>query len=205
MAKKSKNIGLFFGTFNPVHVGHFIIANYIRQEKKLDEIWFVVTPHNPLKVKADLLPDYHRLNILKEAIDEVSYFKASDVEFKLPQPNYTIDTLTYLSEMYPSINFYLIIGEDNLRTFHRWKNYEEILLNYSVLVYPREVQMTERNEKSQLNQKLATYDAAIQFTTAPVIGISSSMIRKMIKEGKDVRFLLTKEVHEFIDKMNFYR
>jgi nicotinate-nucleotide adenylyltransferase len=205
MAKKIKNIGLFFGTFNPIHVGHLIIANYIRQEQKLDEIWFVVTPHNPLKQKADLLPDYHRLSIVKEAIDSVNYFKASDVEFKLPQPNYTIHTLAYLKEKCPTHCFSLIVGEDNLRTFHKWKNYEEILTNNKVLVYPRAIQENEGAHERQIPVKLSAYQMAIQFTSAPIIDISSSMIRKMIKEGKDVSYLLTKEVNEYVDKMNFYR
>jgi nicotinate-nucleotide adenylyltransferase len=205
MAKKSKNIGLFFGTFNPIHVGHLIIASYIRQEQLLDEIWFVVTPHNPLKLKTDLLPDYHRLNLVKEAIDSVSYFKASDIEFKLPQPNYTIHTLTYLKERYPSVSFSLILGEDNLRSFHRWKNYEEILANNKLMIYPREVQLNEGVCDNKLSDKLIPFSSTIQFTTAPIMGISSSLIRRMIKEGKDVSYLLTKEVHEYVDKMNFYR
>jgi nicotinate-nucleotide adenylyltransferase len=182
-----------------------IIANYIKQEQELDEIWFVVTPHNPLKQKAELLPDYHRLSIVKEAIDSYDYFKASDIEFKLPQPNYTIHTLTHLKELYPKHHFSLIMGEDNLRNFHKWKNYQEIIAHNKVLVYPREFQKGESNNEPVLPENLSIYSHAIQFTSAPVIGISSSMIRDMIKNDKDVSFLLTKEAQEYIDKMNFYR
>jgi len=202
-----KQIGLFFGTFNPIHVGHLIIANFIRQEQQFDEIWFVVTPHNPHKIKAELLPDYHRLSMVKEAIEKVFEFKASDVEFKLPQPNYTIDTLTYLKEANPDVVFSLIMGEDNMRTFHKWKNFEIILTNHKVIVYPRAIQ--ENEEKQVLEyihyQAYKMHPNSFIFSKAPIIDISSSLIRKMIANKQDVQFLLTKEVLEYVDNMNFYR
>jgi nicotinate-nucleotide adenylyltransferase len=202
-----KQIGLFFGTFNPIHVGHLIIANFIRQEQQFDEIWFVVTPHNPHKIKDELLPDYHRLSMVKEAIENVFEFKASDVEFKLTQPNYTIDTLTYLKEANPGVEFSLIMGEDNMRTFHKWKNFEIILTHHKVIVYPRKLQ---KNEEKQLVEyalypAYKLYSQSFVFSKAPIIDISSSMIRNMIAKKQDVQFLLTKEVLEYVDNMNFYR
>lgn len=203
----NKQIGLFFGTFNPIHVGHLIIANFIRQEQLFDEVWFVVTPHNPHKIKAELLPDYHRLSMVKEAIENVFEFKATDVEFKMPQPNYTIDTLTYLKEANPDIDFSLIMGEDNMRTFHKWKNFEIILTNHKVIVYPRSLQENEEKQILEFAHYPAykKYSHSFIFSKAPIIDISSSLIRKMIANKQDVQFLLTKEVLEYVDNMNFYR
>ena len=125
-------IGLYFGSFNPIHVGHLIIANYMAQNSELDEIWLVVSPHNPLKQKSNLLADHHRLAMVNIAIEGNQLLKSSDIEFKLQQPNYTVKTLAYLKEKYPQNNFSLIMGEDNIRTFHKWYNYEEILDNHKV-------------------------------------------------------------------------
>jgi nicotinate-nucleotide adenylyltransferase len=209
MSGINKNIGLFFGTFNPIHVGHLIIANFIRQEQQLDEIWFVVTPHNPHKIKSELLPDYHRLSMVKEAIENVFEFKASDIEFKLPQPNYTVQTLAYLKELNSDANFTLIMGEDNLRSFHKWKNYKTILSNHKVVVYPRIIQENETIGEKKLNflkyPIVNEFPNSFLFSEAPVIDISSSSIRKMIHAKMDVQFFLTKEVLEYVDKMNFYR
>src|SRR6187401_951482 len=129
-------VGLFFGSFNPIHIGHMAIANYMLEFTDLKNIWFVVTPHNPLKEKKTLLADNHRLRLVREAIGYYTKFKASNIEFKLPQPSYTINTLTYLKEKYPKNDFALIIGSDNLQTFDKWKNYEEILNGYDIYVYP---------------------------------------------------------------------
>ena len=137
------NIGLYFGTFNPIHVGHLIIANHLAEHTDLDEVWIVVTPQNPLKQKKSLLADFHRLAMVKEAIDDNRKLKASDVEFKMPRPNYTIHTLTHLIEKYPSNNFALIMGEDNLRGLHRWFNYEQILEKHKIYVYPRVLTIQE--------------------------------------------------------------
>ncbi len=130
-------IGLYFGTFNPIHIGHLIIANHLAEHTDLDQIWFVVTPHNPHKNKASLLEDYHRLQMVHLATEDYPKIKPSDIEFKLPQPNYTINTLTYLTEKYPNHIFSLIMGEDNLASFHKWKNQDIILQNHDIFVYPR--------------------------------------------------------------------
>ncbi|HLT65125.1 MAG TPA: nicotinate (nicotinamide) nucleotide adenylyltransferase, partial [Flavobacterium sp.] len=130
-------VGLYFGTFNPVHIGHLIIANHLAENSDLDEIWMVVTPHNPLKKKAGLLEDYHRMHMIHLATENYDKLKPSDIEFKLPQPNYTINTLVHLKEKYPKYHFSLIMGEDNLKSFPKWKNYKVILEDYEVYVYPR--------------------------------------------------------------------
>ena len=130
-------IGLYFGTYNPIHVGHLIIANHMVDYTELDQVWLVVSPQNPFKTKATLLEDYHRLALVNIAIEGNKKLKASNIEFDLPKPSYTIDTLTYIKEKHPEHNFSIIMGEDNLRSFHKWKNYEQILENHSVFVYPR--------------------------------------------------------------------
>ena len=130
-------IGLYFGTFNPIHVGHLIIANHMAEHADLDQIWMVVTPHNPLKKKSTLLDDYHRLQMVHLATEDFPKIKPSDIEFKLSQPNYTVNTLVHLEEKYPNYEFSLIMGEDNLKSLHKWKNYEVILENHEIYVYPR--------------------------------------------------------------------
>ncbi len=130
-------IGLYFGTFNPIHVGHLIIANHMAEHADLDQVWMVVTPHNPLKKKNTLLDDYHRLQMVHLATEDFPKIKPSDIEFKLSQPNYTVNTLVHLQEKYPNYEFSLIMGEDNLKSFHKWKNYEAILENHEIYVYPR--------------------------------------------------------------------
>lgn len=137
-------IGLYFGTFNPIHVGHLVIANYMAEYTDLDQVWMVVTPQNPLKDKSTLLADFHRLALVKVAIDDNTKLRASDIEFNLPKPSYTMTTLTYLKEKHPNYSFALIMGEDNLRTFHKWFNHEVILKNHSFYVYPRV--LTEQEE-----------------------------------------------------------
>ena len=130
-------IGLYFGTFNPIHIGHLIIANHLAEHSDLDQIWMMVTPHNPHKQKSSLLDDYHRLHMVHLATEDYPKIKPSDIEFKLPQPNYTVNTLAHLQEKYPTHEFSLIMGEDNLNSLHKWKNYEVILHNHDIYVYPR--------------------------------------------------------------------
>ncbi|MGV6860942.1 MAG: nicotinate (nicotinamide) nucleotide adenylyltransferase [Putridiphycobacter sp.] len=205
---ETKTIGLFFGSFNPIHVGHLIIANYMVNFTDLSEIWFVVSPHNPHKKKASLLEDYHRLAIVKEAIDDNINFKASNIEFDLPQPSYTVDTLAYLKEKFPEKKFSLIMGEDNLRSFHKWKNYEVILENNPIFVYPRAFTIQEVESDQTAEQTITTTirkHQNIHFTEAPVIKISSSLIRKMIKANKDVRYMLNEPARKYVDEMNFYK
>jgi nicotinate-nucleotide adenylyltransferase len=193
----AKKIGLYFGTFNPIHVGHLIIANHMVEFSDLDEVWFVVTPHNPHKKKKTLLEDHHRLAMVRIAVEEYPKLQASNVEFDLPQPNYTVNTLAHLEEKYPKNNFCLIMGEDNLKSLHKWKNYEVILERYSIYVYPR---ISEGIVGTQFvnHEKIKKVDA-------PIIELSSTFIRRSIKYGKNIRPMLSAEVWKYLDEMNFYK
>ena len=198
---KQKNIALFFGSFNPIHIGHLVIADHIASDSKIDEVWFVVSPQNPFKDKKTLLKDYHRLNLVEEAIEENIKLKASNIEFNLPQPSYTIDTLTYLKEKHPTVNFSIIMGEDNLKSFHKWKNHEIILRDYKLIVYPRvNVGDDLKAESDILNHKNVTL-----LNNIPIMDISASFIRNSIKEGKSIRYLVTDKVLKYMDEMNFYK
>lgn len=190
-------IGLYFGTFNPIHVGHLIIANHMVENSDLDEIWMVVTPHNPFKKKSSLLENHHRFELVYRATEHYPKIKPSDIEFKLPQPNYTVHTLAHISDMYSNKEFSLIMGEDNLKSFHKWKNYETILEHHHIYVYPRIAAGTVVHQFKN-HSKIHTVDA-------PIVQISSTMIRKGIKEKKNIKPLLTQEVWEYIDEMNFYK
>ncbi len=192
-----KKTGLFFGSFNPIHIGHLIIANHVVEHTDLDEVWLVVTPHNPHKQKKTLLNDLQRLMMVRLATESYSKIKASNIEFELPQPNYTINTLTVLQEKYPAHQFVLLMGEDNLASLHRWKNYESILQYYQIYVYPR-----ISHKKPQPG--LANHPA-IRKIKAPVIELSATQIRKDIQAGKNVKPLLPPEVYQYIDEMNFYK
>ncbi|CAL2102645.1 putative nicotinate-nucleotide adenylyltransferase [Tenacibaculum sp. 190130A14a] len=192
-----KKIGLYFGTFNPIHVGHLIIANHMVENSDLDEIWMVVTPHNPFKKKSSLLDNHHRLEMVYLATENYDKIKPSDIEFKLPQPNYTINTLTHISEKFPDYNFSLIMGEDNLKGLHKWKNYEAILEDYQVYVYPR---ISEGIIETQFDNHLK-----ITRVNAPIIEISSTIIRNGIKEEKNIQPLIDSRVWKYIDEMNFYK
>lgn len=202
-------VGLYFGTFNPIHVGHLVIANYMAEYTDLDQVWLVVSPQNPLKVKSSLLPDFHRLAIVKAAIDDNPKLRASDIEFKLSKPSYTATTLTYLAEKYPKNEFSLIMGEDNLRTLHKWFNHEIILKNHDFYVYPRVLTEQEEIEVDQIGSLPDNFFRDLPnvhiCTEAPVMKVSASFVRNAIKEGKDVRYLLTEPVRKYIDEMNFYR
>ena len=190
-------IGLYFGTYNPIHVGHLIIANHMAEHADLDQVWMVVTPHNPLKKKATLLGDQQRLQMVFLATEDFPKIKPSDIEFKLPQPNYTVNTLIHLHEKYPDYEFSLIMGEDNLKTLHKWKNYEVILENHEIYVYPRISSETE-------NLELKNHPK-VHIIDAPIVEISSTDIRDTIKKGKNVQPLLPHKVWEYIDHNNFYR
>ena len=202
-------IGLYFGTFNPIHVGHLVIANYMAQYTDLDQVWLVVTPQNPLKLKSTLLPDYHRLALVSEAVAHNSKLRASDIEFKLTQPNYTSTTLAYLKEKHPEHHFSMIMGEDNLRTFHKWYNFEQLLQNYTFYVYPRVLTTQEEQEVEDIGLQpevsLHQHPNIVFCTEAPVMKVSSSFVRQSIKDGKDTRYLLTEPVFKYIDEMNFYK
>lgn len=190
-------IGLYFGTFNPIHVGHLIIANYMVENSDLDEIWMVVTPHNPFKKKTSLLENHHRFELVYRATENYPKIKPSDIEFKLSQPNYTVFTLAHISDVYPEKEFCLIMGEDNLKSFHKWKNYETILEHHHIYVYPRIADGTVEHQFKN-HPKIHKVDA-------PIVQISSTMIRNGIKGKKNIKPMLTKEVWEYIDEMNFYK
>ncbi|MCO6501184.1 MAG: nicotinate-nucleotide adenylyltransferase [Vicingus serpentipes] len=198
------NIGLYFGTFNPIHVGHLIIANHMASHTNLDQVWLVVSPQNPLKNKDTLLEDYHRLSLVKVAVEDNPKLIASDIEFHLPKPSFTSDTLIYLQEKYNRHHFSLIMGEDNLRTFHKWKNYETILKQHPIYVYPRVAE--KENELLTTNEETKTIyqHPHIILCDAPVMKISASFIRKAIKEGFDTQYLLTEPVHKYVTEMHFY-
>jgi nicotinate-nucleotide adenylyltransferase len=202
-------IGLYFGTYNPVHVGHLVIANYMAEYTDLDQVWLVVSPQNPLKEKSSLLTDYHRLALVKIAIDDNLKLRASDIEFNLSKPSYTATTLAYLKEKHPEHEFALIMGEDNLRTLHKWQNHEIILKNHKIYVYPRVLTTQEEAEVTTINAQIGNDFAqntnVVLCDDAPVMKVSASFIRQAIKDGKDVRYLLTEPVHKYIDEMNFYR
>lgn len=190
-------VGLYFGTFNPIHVGHLIIANHMAEFTDLDQVWLVVTPHNPLKKKATLLDDYTRLELVRLAVEDYPKLKASDIEFKLEQPNYTINTLAHLEEKFPDYEFALIMGEDNINSLHKWKNFEVILERYDILVYPR---ISSEPEKSGLENH-----ARVRFIDAPIVEISSTFIRNAIKGKKNSKALLPEKVWNYIDHNNIYR
>lgn len=187
-------IGLFFGSFNPIHIGHLAIANFMAEYTDLEEIWFVVSPHNPLKNKASLLADYHRLELLELSIEDYPQFKASNIEFGLPQPSFTIDTLSYLKEKHSKHQFSLIVGSDNLYSFTKWKNYEILLQNHELYVYPR----------PGFKDEDVVLPGTIHIVPAPLIEVSSSFIRQAIKEKKEIPFFLPSPAYQYIKEMHFY-
>ena len=195
-------IGCYFGTFDPVHVGHLIIARYMLEYTDLDQLWLVVTPHNPLKNEDDLTGDEQRLAMVRCAVDVDPDLLASDVEFHLPKPNFTADTLTYLTEQHPDDEFVLIMGEDNLRKFPKWRDHDRIAGNYQIYVYPRaltedEVPDANMHEKYKDHENISFYDA-------PVLHLSATKIRESVKAGKDVRFMVTSPVYDYIKSEGLY-
>lgn len=187
-------VGLFFGSFNPIHIGHLIIANTMAMNADLDELWMVVSPQNPFKKNAGLLHEFDRYEMVSLAIQDNVKLKVSDIEFHLPKPSYTIDTLTHLSEKFPQHKFVLIIGEDNLGPFTKWKNYDKILEYYELYVYPR-----PGAEKSDLANH-----PHVKFIPAPLLDISATFIRNAIKEKRSIRYLVTETVENYIYKNQFY-
>jgi nicotinate-nucleotide adenylyltransferase len=193
-----KKVGLFFGTFNPIHIGHLVIANHLVEFSHLDEVWFVITPMSPFKTKKTLLDNHHRYQMVYEATKDYPKLKPSKIEFDLPQPNYTINTLVHLEEQYEKrFEFSLIMGEDNLKSFHKWKNYEAILENHSIYVYPR-ISKGKGAHRFQDNPKIHMIDA-------PRMEVSSTFIREYHKKGKNIKPLLPHSVWKYMDEMNFYR
>lgn len=192
--------GLYFGSFNPIHIGHMAIANYIAEYTDLKEIWFIVSPHNPLKSKHSLLQDHHRVMLAELAIGNDPRFRVSDIETRLPRPSYTIDTLTYLRERNSSREFCLIMGGDNLLTLHKWKNIETIIKEYPLYVYPR------KEENSRITPELEEIIAKADITlvNAPQMEIAGTFIREAVKSGKDIRHFLPPGVWKYIIDMHFY-
>lgn len=191
---KKQKTGLFFGSFNPIHTGHMIVAAYMREFTDLDQVWFVISPQNPLKEKNSLLTDHHRLMLVKTAIEDDSDFWVSDIEFNMPKPSYTIDTLTWLSEKHPNREFVLIAGTDILGTFHKWKNYDVLLEYYRIYIYKR----------PGFDPGKYRNHPSIKYFDAPQLEISSSFIRKAIADGKDMRYMVPAKVWEYIREMHFY-
>ena len=194
LGRTNERIGLFFGSFNPIHLGHLIIANYILENTDINQIWFIVSPQNPLKNTNDLLDVTIRLKLVKLAIKNNNKFKASDIEFKLSKPSYTINTLKYLKSKHKTKDFVLIVGEDNLDSFEKWKDYREILNDYELYVYPRTNSKANKNLNFQNIHKI----------NAPLIEISSTYIRENIKLNKSIRYLLPEVVRKEIEKNNYY-
>ncbi len=190
-----KKVGLYFGSFNPIHIGHLVIAEYMVENTDLDEIWFVVSPQNPLKEKKTLLADNHRWYMVNLAIENDARFKAVDIEFHMPRPSYTIDTLTRLNEKYPNNVFVLVSGSDIFRNFHKWKNHDILIKQFPFYVYNRPSFQLGKFENHQ----------QVKLFEAPQMGISSSFIRKSIKERKEIQYMLPPKIDQYIKEMNFYK
>ena len=189
-------IGLYFGSFNPIHHGHLIIAKHILQSTDLDQVWFVVSPQNPLKPQKGMLNEYHRLFLVQLAVEGESKLKAVDIEFRLPKPSYTADTLAYLEEKNPGNEYSVIMGSDSFQNINKWKNFEFILKNYPIYIYQRQGFPVNPNE----------YPAArINLVQAPLLEISATHIRKNVKEGKSIRYLVPDKVNEEIERNGYYR
>lgn len=187
-------IGLYFGSFNPIHTGHCIIAHHMATHTDLEQVWLVVSPQNPFKPAAALLNEYHRLHLVKTAIEGIACLKASDIEFHLPRPSYTIDTLTYLEEKFPRNKFAIVMGSDGLQNLHKWKNADKLVANHDLYVYPRPG-----------FEPLTKLPANIHLVKAPMLDISATEIRKQLRQGKDVHFLVPDKVREEIEKNAYYR
>lgn len=187
-------IGLYFGSFNPVHIGHLIIANHVLNETDLDKIWFVVSPQNPLKQNTSLLNEYDRLHLLRTAIEDDPRMKVSDIEFYLPKPSYTINTLTYLNEKYPEQDFFLIMGSDSFQNIDKWKNYETIIKNYKIYVYKRKGFDLKNN-----------ISEGIKLLDAPMLEISATRIRQLVKQGKSIRYMVPEKIREEIEGNLFFK
>jgi nicotinate-nucleotide adenylyltransferase len=194
-----QKVGLFFGTFNPIHIGHLALASYICDATELQEVWFVVTPQNPFKQKDNLLDDRQRLHMVNIAIEDNPKFKSSDIEFNLPKPSYTVHTLAYLREKFSDKQFSLIIGQDNLRTFHKWYNHDEIISNHSIICYPR----VKQSDNEPLEYQYKGHPN-ISLVDAPVLNLSASFIRECIQKSIDTQYFLPLKVYQYLSQMQFY-
>ena len=188
------NIGLYFGSFNPIHIGHLIIANHVLNETSINKIWFIVSPQNPFKESKTLLNEFDRLHLVRLATQDDNRIKCSDIEFNLPKPSYTSNTLAFLSEKYPEHQFSIIMGSDSYQNLNKWKNYETIINNYSIYVYKREGYEIKK-----------TFDKEAVVLNAPIIQISASQIREHIRSAKSIRYLVPEIVREEIESRKFYK
>ncbi len=187
-------VGLYFGSFNPVHIGHLIVASHVANATDMQQVWFIVSPQNPLKTSVGLLNEYHRLHLVRIAIDDDARLKASDVEFKLPKPSYTIDTMIYLQEKHPQHEFSIIIGSDSFQNLPKWKNFELLVKHYPFIIYKRPgFDITE------------TWNANVTVLDAPLLSISATQIRNNLKEKKSIRYLVEEKVREEIERNNYYK
>lgn len=203
----SGKVGLYFGSFNPIHLGHLVIANHMVNRSDIDEVWVVITPTNPFKLDDEIIPEQQRLQMVRLAVAENSSIYPSDIEFHLPRPNYTSKTLKHLRTEYPQIDFSVIIGEDNLKNLHRWEEHEEIISNHRILVYPRRVSSPNIPPADAPNyggQTVVGKDQVVVFTEAPMIAISSSYIREAILEKQDIQYLLPDPVISYIGNNHLY-
>lgn len=187
-------IGLFFGSFNPIHHGHLMVASYIANHTEVQQVWLVVSPQNPHKTQASLLNEYDRLHLAQLAIEDDSQIKVSDIEFKLPKPSYTIDTLTYVQEQFPQHEFYVIMGGDSFQNLPKWKNFESLIKNYKFIVY--------RRPGFEINN---THGASVQYLEAPMLELSATLIRNNCKNGNTIRYLVPEKVREEIERNNYFK
>ncbi len=197
------NIGLFFGSFNPIHVGHQIIANVIREQTDLQQVWFVVSPQNPFKKAKSLLNEYDRLRMVELAVEDNYDLRASNIEFSMPKPSYTADTLAYLSERHPTYNFHLILGSDNLTHFHRWKNYRAIIDHHSLYVYPRPGEARPEVSTSKIAEAVSSH-SNLRFVEAPLLNISATFIRNLVQQDRSIKYLVADRVVDYIRDKKLY-
>jgi len=188
-------IGLFFGSFNPIHIGHLIVANTVLDLTGIEQVWFVISPQNPFKKKAGLLDELKRLVLVEQAIADNEHLLVSTVEFDMPKPSYTIDTLKVMDEKYPSDDFSIVMGEDNLMSLHKWKEFDNLINNYSIIVYPRLGYETDQYDENKRVHKV----------DVPIIGLSSTIIREKIKEGKSIQYLVHDKVYSYLLKEKWYQ
>jgi nicotinate-nucleotide adenylyltransferase len=191
------HIGLFFGSFNPIHMGHLVIANQLVEQTDMQQVWFVVSPQNPLKSKAGMLNEYDRLYLVEQAIADNDNFRVNNIEFSLPKPSYTVDTLAHLAEKFPAHQFSIIMGADNLASITKWKNYEAILRHYSIYVYQRPGTLAPKAPEN--------FENSVHIVEFPQIDISASYIRQCVKEGISIKYLVHENVRLYIEKMNLYK
>ena len=191
-------IGLFFGSFNPIHVGHLIIANTLRGYTEMDQVWFVVSPQNPFKSSKSLLPDVDRLRMVELAIEDNFDLRVSNIEFSMPKPSYTVDTLAYLKDRYPQHEFSLMLGSDNLHHFHKWKNYQVILEHHGIIIYPR-----PRTDENKIKDELKNHPG-IKMVDAPLMDISATFIRKCLRHDISIKYLVHDAVAKYIYDRKLY-